>query len=180
MRVLDLCCGYGGWAKGFLAEGWEVFGVDVESMPYPGPMLIADVRTLPAHALPGEFHLVVASPPCEEFSRHDQPWTRARNPPPPDLSLWRSCQRIAAELTLPLVIENVRGAQRFMGRATYRWDSAYLWGSGVPLLKPPDCHRLTGRKRYHWHKDPRQRAKVPYELARWVAAYHTPKASVLR
>jgi SAM-dependent methyltransferase len=176
MWALDLCCGYGGWAEGLITSGWEVFGVDIERMPYSGPQLIADVRTLPVSALPGSFALVVASPPCEEFSRHDQPWTRAKDPPPPDLSIWRACERIARECGAPLVLENVRGAQKWVGRACRSWDGAYLWGEGVPLLRPPGCGFLSGRKKYHWHKDPRIRAKVPYELARWVGDYHAIEA----
>lgn len=171
MRALDLCCGYGGWAEGLLAAGWQVLGVDSEPMPYPGPMIIADVRTLPGAALPGPFDLVIASPPCLEFSRWDQPFFDKAKLAPPDLSLWRACERIARALRAPLVIENVRGAQRWMGRAAWSWDGCYLWGDGVPVLRPVGCSRLTGRKRYG-PKDPRLRAKVPFELARWVADYH--------
>ncbi len=45
-RLLDLCCGNeGGWAKGFLAAGWDVTGVDIEDCPvYPGHFIKADVR----------------------------------------------------------------------------------------------------------------------------------------
>jgi hypothetical protein len=28
--AVDLFCGLGGWAEGFLAEGWRVIGFDVE------------------------------------------------------------------------------------------------------------------------------------------------------
>jgi hypothetical protein len=171
MRALDLCCGLGGWTEGLLAVGWSVFGVDIVPMRYPGQMMIADVRSLPANALPGPFQLVVASPPCLEFSRWDQPFFDKSKLAQPDTAIWRSCERIARELGAPLVLENVRGAQRFMGRAAWGWDGAYLWGDGVPLLRPVGCGRLTGRKRYG-PKDPQLRAKVPYELARWIADYH--------
>lgn len=171
MRVLDLCCGLGGWAEGFLAEGWDVFGVDVEKMPYPGPMVIADVRTLPAAAIEGPFDLVVASPPCTEFSRWDMPcWFDLATLDPPDRSIWRSCERIARELNLPLVLENVRGAQKFMGRALWHWDGCYLWGDGVP---PVRCHvRKTNRKGRLSSSRRMERAMIPLELARYIASYH--------
>ncbi len=33
--LIDLYCGLGGWAEGFLAEGWECVGFDVERHRYP-------------------------------------------------------------------------------------------------------------------------------------------------
>ena len=63
-------------------------------------LILQDVRTIDGHYL-SRANLIVASPPCDEFSRHDQPWTRARNPPPPDLSLWRAAERIAREAGRP-------------------------------------------------------------------------------
>jgi len=150
--------------------GWEVVGVDIERMPYPAQQVIADVRTLPASALPGPFALVVASPPCEEFSRHGMLWCRAKNPPPPDLSLVEACYRIAREVRAPLVLENVRSAQPWLGRAAWNWGACYLWGDGVPVLRlkvPPGNgkERLSSTARM-------RRAKVPMELAKWVAEYH--------
>ena len=32
---IDLFCGLGGWAEGFLAEGWDVIGFDIERHRYP-------------------------------------------------------------------------------------------------------------------------------------------------
>lgn len=32
--VIDLYCGLGGWAEGFLAEGWTVIGFDIERHDY--------------------------------------------------------------------------------------------------------------------------------------------------
>ena len=28
--VIDLCCGLGGWTRGFLAEEWDAIGFDIE------------------------------------------------------------------------------------------------------------------------------------------------------
>jgi site-specific DNA-cytosine methylase len=32
--VIDLFCGLGGWSEGFLAEGWEAVGFDIERHDY--------------------------------------------------------------------------------------------------------------------------------------------------
>jgi ubiquinone/menaquinone biosynthesis C-methylase UbiE len=47
LKCLDLCCGKGGWAKGFISEGWEIVGVDLAdfSAHYPGRFIRADLLT---------------------------------------------------------------------------------------------------------------------------------------
>jgi hypothetical protein len=55
--------------------------------------------------------------------------------------LFRSCFRIASEADIPIVVENVKGAQRFVGPARWHYQSFYLWGD-VPALMP----RGEGRK----------------------------------
>jgi site-specific DNA-cytosine methylase len=170
MKALDLCAGLGGWTEGLLAAGYQVQGIDITAHPgYPAPLLLADVREVSGTAFRG-VRLVVASPPCEEFSRHGMPWTRAKNPPPPDLSLVEACYRIAREAGAPLVLENVRTAQQWLGRAVWNWGACYLWGDGVPVLRlkvtPGNGkERLSSAARM-------KRAKIPFELARWVADYH--------
>ena len=60
-------------------------------------------------------------------------------------ALFDACFRIQAEASeaagrhIPLVVENVRGAQEWVGRARWRFGSFYLWGD-VPALMP-----MTGR-----------------------------------
>lgn len=55
--------------------------------------------------------------------------------------LFNACFRIQAEASLtagrhiPLVVENVRGAQPWVGRARWHFGSFYLWGD-VPALMP--------------------------------------------
>lgn len=165
---LDLCCGLGGWARGFIDAGWMVVGADICPVSYPGHFILADVRDLEARDWRG-VDLVVASPPCEEFSRHDMPWTRAKNPPPPDLSLVAACYRLAGALGVPLVLENVRGAQPWLGKAPAHYGSRYLWGDGVPALLP---FAPPSRKERLSSTQCRERALIPYELARWIAETH--------
>jgi hypothetical protein len=169
--AIDLCCGSGGWARGLIAEGWEVIGFDVVPQPlYPGRLVIQDVRTIDGHRM-CRAGLIVASPPCEEFSRHDQPWTRAKNPPLPDLSIVEACKRIAAEAGVSMILENVRGAQKWLGRSSFRLQGTHLWGrmpALMPDLEPPrqkQSRSSTARL---------QRARVPFELAAYIGRTFLP------
>jgi hypothetical protein len=56
-------------------------------------------------------------------------------------ALFHECFRIQKEASvavgrhIPMVVENVRGAQRWVGRARWNFGSYYLWGD-VPALMP--------------------------------------------
>lgn len=50
-------------------------------------------------------------------------------------SIWQACERIAGELGAPLIIENVRGAARYMGNPQAKYGAYWIWGD-VPLLLP--------------------------------------------
>lgn len=43
---IDLCCGLGGWAQGFIEAGFRVVGFDIALLPYPGHLVVQDIRTL--------------------------------------------------------------------------------------------------------------------------------------
>lgn len=141
--ALDLCCGKGGWSRGLLAADWDVIGVDIEQWDgYPGYFMKDDVRKIHGPMLDKtngrEIKLVVASPPCQEFSYRSFPFKRCRElaeKVPPDKSIWKACERIAKECKAPLILENVRGAQKYMGKAKAHYGSFYLWGD-VPALLP--------------------------------------------
>lgn len=84
---------------------------------------------------------IVASPPCQGYSYRAMPWSRAKALPPPDNSLFEACFRIQCEACeaagryIPMVVENVRGAQKWVGRAKWHHGSYFLWGD-VPGLMP--------------------------------------------
>jgi len=67
------------------------------------------------------------------------PWKRAKALPPPSNELFDACFRLQREASasagrhIPMVVENVKGAQPWVGRAAWHYGSYYLWGD-VPAL----------------------------------------------
>lgn len=172
--AIDLFCGLGGWTEGLLAEGFDVIGFDIEAHEYdgekyPAQLVLQDVLTLHGRQFK-DADLIVASPPCQEYSYMAMPWTRAKRIRAALLGEWfdhgdgrrsfgfpsdycgsrtidelnalfKVCFRIqreaieAAGRFIPLVVENVRGAQEWVGRSRWNFGSFHLWGD-VPALMP--------------------------------------------
>jgi hypothetical protein len=194
--AIDLFCGLGGWAEGLIAEGWDVIGFDVErhiygEHHYPAQLVIQDARTLHGSQFRNAT-LIVASPPCQAYSYRAMPWSRAKALPPPDNTLFETCFRIQREACeaaghhIPLIVENVRGAQKWVGRARCRFGSFYLWGD-TPALMPTSRHMKQdsdpswfyndyessarrfssrSRERREWSA---KIAKIPLPLSRYIA-----------
>ena len=147
--AIDLFCGLFGWSEGLVQEGWRSIGFDIEDMhanfglqrPPHCHLVIQDVLTLHGSQFK-DAALIVASPPCQAYSYRAMPWKRAKALPPPDNSLFEACFRIqreaceAAGRHIPLIVENVKGAQKWVGRSRWAFGSYHLWGD-VPALMPP-------------------------------------------
>lgn len=163
--AIDLFCGLFGWSEGLVAEGWRVVGFDLEDMHAnfgitrrpEFQLVIQDCLTLHGSQF-RDAALIVASPPCQEFSYMSMPWSLAKakaaairadttGAARAELTkLFDACFRIqreacaAAGRHIPMVVENVRGAQEWVGPARWNFGSFYLYGD-VPALMPPTFSR---------------------------------------
>ena len=115
---------------------------------YPGELVIQDALTLHGSQFK-DAAVIVASPPCQAYSYLAMPWSRSKDPENskaakalrkkwetegPDNRLFDTCFRIqreaieAAGRYIPLIVENVRGAQPWVGKAKANFGSFFLWG----------------------------------------------------
>jgi hypothetical protein len=153
--AVDLFCGLGGWTEGLLAEGYYVVGFDIERHVYgieryPGQLVLQDVRTVHGRQFRNAA-LIVGSSPCQEFSYRAMPWKRAKalGPPVLGMELFEAQFRIQREASqaagrhIPMVVENVKGAQPWVGRSRWCFGSFHLWGD-VPALMPMAIGRKNG------------------------------------
>jgi hypothetical protein len=167
--VFDLFCGLGGWSEAFIAKGYRAIGFDIEAHDYgtggyPGELVLRDIRSINGADLVKEYGApacIVASPPCQEFSYMAMPWSKAKEKQrkieadPAEQSrltdLFNQCFRIQREVSaaaghyVPMVVENVRGAQKWVGKARWNFGSFYLWGD-VPALMPIPGKSQHGQK----------------------------------
>ena len=191
---IDGFCGLGGWAQGFLAEGWDVIGFDIERHKYCGikeypkrQLWLQDVLTIHGSQFKNADCLVM-SPPCQSYSYLAMPWSRSKDPnnskaakalrrkwetEGPDNRLFDACFRIQREAIearsqeigchfwhegkshcpecyIPLIVENVRGAQPWVGRSAWNYGSFHLWGD-VPALMPFSQGRKRTGRNFHTH-----------------------------
>ena len=140
--AIDLFCGLGGWSEALLAEGWDVIGFDIERHQYEVPvrvngievgrpmarytaqLVLQDVRTLHGAQF-RDADLIVASPPCQFFSRMAMPfkcpwkhWDEFERRRNLAHDLFWQCWRIQHEASeakgeyIPMIVENVVGAQK--------------------------------------------------------------------
>lgn len=179
MRVLDIFSGLDGFSQPFKDRGHEVITIDIN--PRFKPSILADARKIryPSLSLNGKFDVVLASPPCEMFSR-----ARAWHGYPEDktseaLGLIACTFRLIAEIKPRFwVVENPRGRLRvFIGSPK---ETIYLCSYGLRWQKPTDLWgvypgRLRLRCAHHESsprsklkmktmRDPAERAKLPYAL----------------
>lgn len=186
--AIDLYAGLGGWTEGLLAEGWDVIGFDIERHDhghggYPAQLVLQDVLTLHGRQFK-DASLIVASPPCQEYSYMAMPWSRAKaiaaeyrngtRDVKKLTALFDACFRIQREAIeaaghhIPLVVENVRGACPWVGYSRWNYGSYHLWGD-VPALMPIVTKN---RMKYPVHCGPRMWSER--EISRLNDGYSSP------
>lgn len=143
----------------------------------PAQLVLQDVLTLHGRQFK-EASLIVASPPCQEYSYMAMPWTKAKaraheyRTAVRDVkeltALFDACFRLqqeareAAIWPIPMVVENVRGAIPWVGRSRWNYGSYHMWGD-VPALMPMTVkraalkaaitHRSDGSTNFHGQKN---------------------------
>lgn len=159
MVMLDLFAGTGSSSKAMKDRGWKVFTVDID--PQFKADIIADIRYL--HFINIKPDLIWASPPCDEFSRESMPWCRTGNIP--SLKLVHATYELIANLQPKFwIIENTRGAQRWLGRAPVHYGPYYLWG-----WYPKFTCNVRSNKEHLSSTQYIQRAMIPYNLSEALA-----------
>ena len=166
LRVLDLFSGLGGFSQAFADRGHVVTRIDddrrFEEVPHT---IIRDVRQFVGTA--DLYDVVLAAPPCTEFSRESMPWSRTGVRPSTDL-VWAAKPNIDESRPRWWVIENVRGSMRYLDPIFgehRRYGSRYLWGDFPEF----ECD-LSAHSRKKWYMSPSPdrpalRSKIEYELS---------------
>ena len=115
-RLLDLYCGEGGAARGYVKAGFDVWGVDIRFlMAYAncGAAGMAEVIDISLWDIDTvlrickEFQAIHASPPCQHFTELNN--DKSRHP-----NLIPHTRQLLLATGLPYVIENVRAAKNHL------------------------------------------------------------------
>lgn len=219
--LIELFCGLHGWAAGALAEGWRVVGFDLYDMckeiGYPKPegdvqLVLQDVRTLHGSQFKNA-DLIVSSSPCTRYSYMAMPFSRGKAQAAEiradttgakllELNeLFDAQFRIqreaceAAGRYIPMVVENVKGAQPWVGRAINYYGPYALWGDVPALISlPMETRKGAGSGRTWFHQNggnarsasskslerkswSAQVARIPLPLSQYIARVYKPRTA---
>ena len=186
--------------------GFDIERHDYGTGGYPGQLVLQDVMTIHGSQFK-DASVIVASPPCQNYSYMAMPWSRAKEmaaeiwaDPEKHRELNRlfdACFRIRREASeaaghhVPMVVENVKGAQPWVGSARWHFGSYYLWGD-IPALMPfgeragvkqhgsgpkwfdegAAAHSSSSKSR---RAASAQIAKIPFPLAEYIAKVFKPQ-----
>ena len=191
MKCLDLCAGLGGFSEAFVrSPHWEVMRIDdnplLSEVPNMSIMCIFEFRDtlsdmIKRGYIPDKVDLIVASPPCREFSLgFNSPRSTASREGTldeyePNMDITLAVLEIVALLKPTyFIIENVRGAVRYfrphLGEFKQSFASRwYFWGS-FPTLTQVDESTLPekGKDLDTWNTDPlrvNRKSVVPLQIS---------------
>jgi C-5 cytosine-specific DNA methylase len=148
-RALDLFCGAGGASMGLYRAGFDVTGVDWNNQPrYPFKFRLANALYYPLEG----FDFIWASPICQPFSLFDMQMFFPHPPYPEEaIQLFSRTWARLEESGVLFVMENVRAAQRFVGRSVNHCGPFHMWGNAVPAIFPR--HLYTLKKGIRFRRD---------------------------
>lgn len=181
MKVLDVCCGLGGWSIPFVEDGDEVVGIDIVPFKeYPGQIIVQDIRTIDGHRFE-DYDFIVGSPPCNEFSIAKER-SMANHPKivkrdiEKGLRLIHEFERIVREAKPRFwAMENVEAMTKYYTKApswhfmVSKGGKRCLWSNFSIPLSPQFRFKRKIRDIPGWPKTRPLRAKIPYPIARFVA-----------
>lgn len=168
MKILDLFSGLGGFSQAFKDREHTVITVD--NNPDFKPDICKDIMKLNKKDFNGyDFDIVLASPPCTEFSKSCMPstWKSVQKGCNPDTLLLQKTLKIIYWIDPKYwIIENVWGSRPyfypFLGKPVKKVGSRYLWGN-FPVI---DVKPQYGKWKLSPSKDrPALRSLIPYDLS---------------
>jgi hypothetical protein len=183
--VLDLFSGTGSATQPFVECGkHRVVRVDIAGHPD----VRADVRRLP---ISGPVEGIWASPPCTEFSTMKRcAWASGRgSKPDPEgkgMELVRATWKVVQDLNPEWwILENVAGADPFIGPPVMKAGAWHLWGNFPYFLLPQSNRMMKGRpgdahlNRFPGHGATKSAASavIPRPLAEAIHRAVCPKGS---
>jgi len=169
--VWDLCSGLGGWSEAFVQDGWDVIRLEINpNLKYiPHTHTVNVLNYLDWMPVLPKPDLILASPPCTEFSLA-QNFHNARSEYP-DMRILEACIDII-KLARPKYwcIENVAGACRFfepyLGKHTQRAGPFYMWGEfPYVALDPSWTHNKEDQVKGPRSLRANQRGKIPFMIS---------------
>ena len=136
LKILELFCGLGGWSRGFhdIFPDAEFYGIDIKDFGYPYNFIKADLNDWEPDQ---DYDIVLASPPCAEFSL-SKLWGYGTQDERIGLDLiWRAFYLIETIKPKFWILENVKRLSNFLPPpdeivAYNRYKqgkSAYLWSN---------------------------------------------------
>lgn len=175
MKILELFCGLGGWSKGFhdIFPNAEFYGVDIKDYGYPYNFIKADLNDWEPKE---KYDIILASPPCNEFSDITRTTGQFHFSERLGLNLvYRAFYLIEKLKPKFWVIENVHGLAEFLHppkdivayNNKKRGKKAYLWGNFPSLDFFDECivFRPHWSKGYHGRKGYPKKSKIEHSTA---------------
>ncbi len=170
MKILDLFCGRGGWVQAFPSD-WNITGYDIRDFSSIYPFKFVQADLLKYDDFPSDVDLIVASPPCTDFTKASLPstWKSVMKYPPDvdqGIKLFNRAREIINEVKPKYwLIENVRGAQKYVGKADWHIGSRYFW-TNFKFEYLGNGDDVYGKTEIFPRKDRAElRAMIPYSIS---------------